>query len=136
MEQKIEGFGWGYEFDSKPFQDNLESIKTFGKEHGLSFSEAFLLAFFHYYWDSIEYFQKEMGYFPFDGCSSICQKFIKEWSYQKSLIGHTFMRNQILDELVQKGYLKRNGQMYIPINNPYQKIVNRYNNLNILLTDK
>lgn len=125
MEQKIEGFGWGYEFDSKPFEDNLESIKTFGKEHGLSFSEAFLLAFFHYSWDSIEYFQKEMGYFPFDGCSSVCQKFIKDWDYLK--------RNKVMDELVQKGFLKRNGQMFIPINNPYQKMVNRYNNLQTLI---
>ena len=132
MEQKIEGFGWGYSIDHKPFGDNLETIKTFGEEHGLSFSEAFLLAFFHYSWDSIEYFQKEMGYFPFDGCSSVCKKFIKDWDSPLSIIPH-LKRNKVMDELVQKGFLKRNGHIFIPINNPYQKMVNRYNNLQTLI---
>ena len=129
MKQKIEGMGWNYKIDPQPFHDNIENIHLFAKEHfhqeSMGFELSLMLAFLHYSIEDINYFQKEMGYFPYDGCSDLCKNFVDDFYYGK--------RNECLDFLVEKGYLKQIDKTFNVVNNPYSKIVNRTNNLNTLL---
>ena len=134
VKQKIEGMGWNYKIDPQPFHDNMDNIRLFADEHFhqeyMGFELSLMLAFFHYSIEDINYFQKEMGYFPYDGCSDLCKNFVDDFYYGKR---NECLAKKCLGFLVEKGYLKKINQTFNVVNNPYSKIVNRTNNLNTLL---
>jgi hypothetical protein len=134
IEQKIEGMGWNYKIDPKPYQSQkiIDDITEFSTNIDKELGKpgcGFMLALFHFSLDDINRFQNKMGYFPFDSSIDIIKKYHNpNFTYND--------RNLILDILVHKNYLLMKGQyLYEVINNPYSKTVNRRRNLGILIPD-
>lgn len=129
-----DSFGWSYKIDLNPYismeQEIIDISNKFDKE--MEFGCGFMLAFFHLSINELEMFQKDYGYFPYDAYLDLWQRWTDRFGTDRRV--NYNQRNKCLEALVKAKIISGFGRdTYSPINNPFEKIVNRMNNLENLL---
>ncbi len=143
---KLDVFGWNYEIDIIPYIENIENIKEFSYviDKDLNcFGCGFLLAFFYHSKNTLQLFYNKYGYFPYDSYLDLWTNITSKYDiYGKDEAFKTpgyNDRNKAIEALIKSGLISRNipsnskSELLQAVNNPYEKIVNRNNNLNLLI---
>ena len=133
MKQKIEGFGWDYELNSKPIQENLDKLKQFSEEYKLDFNLVLLLSLFYYSSEEIEEFQRQMGYFPYDSCLTLLNKFDKNLSWN---IDSRFLEGLVYNKIGIDKTLKGNNTFSFNFKSMYRLKYLSFFHSTVLFIDK
>lgn len=131
---KKDAFGWSYKFDLTPyikFEQEIINISNKVDTELDCFGAGFMLAFFYLSIEEIKMFQNDYSYFPYDAYLDHWESWMKRFGTERRV--NYNQRNKVLSTLVNSGMISKNGDTYLPINNPFEKLVNRMNNLEELL---